>query len=161
MDPISIGTMIAGAGIVTTVGKDLIVQSILSTTRGISSGIAYLFTSTSQRKEVKEIKILLEKLDIEAEVKVVEAFVKKLSEDKKDSIDVIAMALENLKNTVEKIEKELDEIKKKIEQENNTSYIGSWWYGYPDLTPNYNEIEKLSSVFKTRLDMLIKIVSSI
>lgn len=138
-----------------TVGPEIIVRSITGAASGIVSGIKYFVSSPSNRKDVKDIQDLIEHLDIEAEVKVIEAYVKDYQNT--DQKEAVSIALENLENIINRLHKEIDAIKEKVERDSKITYIGSWWYGYSDLTGHYGNVEscwnKLTKRFKLLRDV--------
>jgi hypothetical protein len=131
---------IVAVGVVAkTIGSDIIVKSITGAASGIVSGIKYFISTPSSRKDIKDIQDLIERLDIEAEIQVIEAYVKDYQNinDK----EAISIALKNLGDMINKLHKEIDTMKEKVERDAQMSYIGSWWYGYSNLTGHYGNIE--------------------
>jgi hypothetical protein len=144
---------IVAVGVVAkTIGPEIIVKSITSAASGIVSGIKYFISTPSSRKDIKDIQDLIERLDIEAEIQVIEAYVKDYQNinDK----EAISIALTNLSDIINKLHKEIDTIKEKVEQDSKLTYIGSWWYGYSNLTGHFGNIEMYWSRLTKRFKLL-------
>ena len=150
--------LIIGTLITRSVGVDIIVKSGVAAASGVGSGIKYFFTTTTTRKDVGDLKKLLDELDIDAEMKVVEAYINKITTD--DENDATAISLKNLTEVIQKLHSEIDMAKRKIEEDQNITYIGSWLYSRQDITPHCKEIERLSKIFTLRFKLLLAIQSS-
>ena len=149
-------TAMGTTNVVTNVGTQLVTQSISMSVGGITSGIKYLFKPRAYEiKEVNDIKRLLKKLDIVADVNVVKTYLDNL---KTENLAVIK-AWENLNEVMEQIFLQIKSINKKVDYVESSSRIRVWWNGYPDFNKDCEEMRDLSDLFNKRFDLLKKILN--
>lgn len=125
------------------IGKEV----ILETYHGINSSL-----SSIQSFNLESVNLVLERLDIAKKIEIVNS----LFEDRDDVLDkTIVLALNNLHEISEKIEKELVEIKKDIE------YSKTLYFSYLRSKPYFEKLKKLechSSILDSRLDLFLRLV---
>jgi len=125
------------------IGKEV----ILETYHGINSSL-----SSIQSFNLESVNLVLERLDIAKKIEIVNS----LFEDRDDVLDkTIVLALNNLHEISEKIEKELVEIKKDIE------YSKTLYFSYLRSKPYFEKLKNLechSSILDSRLDLFLRLV---
>lgn len=149
-------SIVVGASILTGAGRDLLIRGVVSATQGVISGIGYLARTDSNKKGMDDISSLIDDQDLEAETKVVEAFVGQLTDRELSPAEGIA--LQNLQSTIESIGKEFEFIRDKTEASKDRYRISRWWYGDTDLTPHFGNLKRLDRKFHQRFDLLVKIL---
>ena len=125
------------------IGKEV----ILETYHGINSSL-----SSIQSFNLENVNLVLERLDIAKKIEIVNS----LFEDRGNVLDkTIILALNNLHEIAEKIEKELVEIKKDIE------YTKSIYFSFFRSKPYFEKLKKLenhSHILDSRLDLFLRLV---
>lgn len=127
----------------TVIGKGLLAGAL---------GDLYLFIKSSVYNE--RLEQVLEELDIKSELDIVQALLSDLA----DNVEcrVVKVSSEQMRESVELIHKELEEIQKELDQHKNR-YFSSW------RTPNYNKnLQKLAqhrNILRKRRELLISAIS--
>ena len=125
------------------IGKEV----ILETYHGINSSL-----SSIQSFNLESVNLVLERLDISKKIEIVNS----LFEGRDEVLDkTIVLALNNLHEISEKIEKELVEIKKDIE------YSKTLYFSYLRSKPYFEKLKKLechSKILDSRLDLFLRLV---
>lgn len=122
-------------------------EVILETYHGINSSL-----STIKSFNLENVNLVLERLDISKKIEIVNS----LFDEREDVLDkTIVLALNNLHEISEKIEKELEEIKKDIE------FSKSLYFSYLRSKPYFEKLKKLechSSILNSRMDLFLRLV---
>ena len=139
-------------GPVRTLGQDLAIKTLTTTTSSIGSIISYLATNT--KPGASDIMNTLTSLDLEFTIGIIEDVVKDY--DAKDLNNVaINKALSGVHEILELIHKELNIIKGAIEY-HNSKYFSGWrsftWSG------NLEAIKQYSVTLKNRYSMLFELL---
>ena len=125
------------------IGKEV----ILETYHGINSSL-----SSIQSFNLESVNLVLERLDISKKIEIVNS----LFEGRDEVLDkTIVLALNNLHEISDKIEKELVEIKKDIE------YSKTLYFSYLRSKPYFEKLKKLEShsrILDSRLDLFLRLV---
>ena len=101
-------------------------------------------------------KVLLE-LDINASIQTIQALLADLKDKVTNCGSSLKISIKNLKDTVDKIQLQLDTIKKKTEE-----YPKSWWsyiYTYPDCEIEIQNLKKLKNIMDNRIELLTRSVT--
>jgi len=137
--------------VITTVGTNIIVGTITTTTSSIISVVKYL--ATNNQPGINEIVTALNNIDLEFTISIIEQLVKE--QEHKELSESIHQALTGLHKILELIHEELNTIKIAIEN-HNSKYFTNWrsfsWTGNLDSIKKYNEI------FKHRYSILFELL---
>ena len=153
-----IGGLVMGSkasAVVTTLGTDIAIKTLTSTTSSIGSVISYLTTNT--KPGASDISSMLSSLDLEFTVTIIECVIKEYVEveRKKELVPAIQKAIIGVNEILECINKELNAIKEAIEY-HNSKYLKNWrsfsWNGNTDSIRKHNEI------LKNRYQMLLELL---
>ena len=151
----AVGVTDIAATVGATVGTQIIGQSVSMSMSGITSGIKYLFSPKKYDiKEVNDIRKLLRRLDIVADIEVVKTYLANLKTDS----PAVLVAWTNLNEVMEQIYLQIEQINKKVDFVENSSRAKVWWKGYPNFKYHCEEIQELSELFNRRFDLLKKIL---
>ena len=130
--------------------SDLISSEIIKeTSKKIYSSIYNI-----NNNNIPIINNIIEYLDIKNKIEIVNSLFEENKNKRNTNTQIIA--LNNLHNISEIIEKELNEIQKQIEY-NNSIYL-SYFFGY-NYSDNLNKLRKHSNILDNRLDLAIKLLS--
>jgi hypothetical protein len=125
------------------IGKEV----ILETYHGINSSL-----SSIQSFNLESVNLVLERLDISKKIEIVNS----LFDERDEALDkTLVLALNNLHEISEKIEKELVEIKKDIE------YSKTLYFSYLRSKPYFEKLKKLethSQILDSRLDLFLRLI---
>lgn len=147
---------IGTASIVGSAGKTLLIQGVTGATRGIVSGVGYLLTVSSKKQGVAELHQLMDDLDILSKLRVIEAFIGRLSGCQLDKASTLALS--NVKECLEQINGEISNVNEQIKQADQMGFVSKWWYGSPDLSKYLTSIKSLDRRFHQRLSLLIQML---
>ncbi|QKF94078.1 hypothetical protein QKU48_gp0620 [Fadolivirus algeromassiliense] len=127
--------------VISSVGTNLIIGTITTTTSSIAGMIKYL--ASSNQPGISEIINMLSEIDLEFTINIIQQVVKEQND--KPLNESVKHALLGVSEILEKINKELDSIKGAIEY-HNTKYFNGWrsfsWNGNMLILKNHNEILK-------------------
>jgi len=136
--------------IITTVGTDIAIRTLTTTTSSIGSLITYL---TTNNKSSFDINNTLVSLDLEFTISIIENVVKEY--DEKELNEPLKKALLGVHEILELIHKELNIIKEAIEY-HNSKYFKNWrsfsWSG------NTEAIKQHNNTLKSRYSMLLELL---
>ena len=136
---------------VATVGTDIVIKTLTTTTSSIGSAISYLTTNT--KPGANDITNTLTELDLEFTVNIIGSVIKEYEE--KELSTSIKKVILGVNEVLESIHKELNVIKDAIEY-HNSKYLKSWrsfsWNG------NMDNIKKHNEVLKSRYQMLLDLL---
>ena len=136
---------------VSTVGTDVVIRTLTTTTSSIGSVISYL--ATNNRPGATDITNTLLELDLEFTVNVIDSVVKEYED--KELTTAIKKVILGVNEVLEGIHCELNAIKKAIEY-HNSKYFNGWrsfsWNG------NMDNIKKHNQVLKNRYQMLLDLL---
>ena len=137
--------------IITTVGTDIAIRTLTTTTSSIGSLISYLTTNT--KSGASDINSTLVSLDLEFTISIIENVVKEY--DEKELNEPLKKALLGVHEILELIHKELNLIKEAIEY-HNSKYFKNWrsfsWSG------NTEAIKQHNNTLKSRYSMLLELL---
>jgi hypothetical protein len=136
---------------VSTVGTDVVIRTLTTTTSSIGSVISYL--TTNNRPCANDITNTLTELDLEFTVNVIDSVVNEY-EDKELS-SAIKKVILGVNDILESIHKELNAIKDAIEYHNSKYFKG--WRSF-SWTGNMGNIKKHNQVLKSRYQMLLDLL---
>lgn len=129
------------SAVVSTIGTDLIIQTVTTTTSSIGSLIKYL--TTSNQTCIQDILIILRKIDLEFTISIINELVKE--QNGKQLNQSVKKALVGVHEILDRIDQELTSIKKAIEY-HNTKYFAGWrgfsWNGNIDLIKEHDNTLK-------------------
>lgn len=126
------------------IGKEVIVE----TYHGINSSLYSI-----QSFNMENVNNVLEKLDIAKKIELINTL---FDERKNETEKSIVLALNNLHDIAEKIQKELEEIKNDIE------YTKNIYFSYFRSKPYFDKLKKLekhSAILDSRLDLYLKLIN--
>lgn len=149
-----LGTVVLGSqagSVITSVGTNLIIGTITTTTSSIASLVRYL--ATNNQPGINEIVNLLNVTDLEFTIAIIEQLVKE--QENKEIKESIHQALIGLHKILELIHEELDTIKKAIEAHNKKMFNG--WRSFT-WTGNLDTIKKHNEIFKHRYSILFELL---
>ena len=131
---------------------------LLSVSKGFISHLIYdsydLIKMTAQHNN-PALREALNNMDLEANLKVIEALLEELSE--KHNSKTVSICLDNVSVMLQKIKGEMDEINKEIKY-NESKWFSSWrTVNYEN---NIKNIIKHNAILEKRLDLLIKIMKN-
>lgn len=136
---------------VSTLGTDIVIKTLTTTTSSIGSVISYLTTNT--KPGANDITNTLAELDLEFTVNVIESVINDYKE--KELSDSLKKIILGVNEILELIHKELNAIKDAIEY-HNSKYLNGWrsfsWNG------NMDNIKKQNQVLKNRYQMLLDLL---
>ena len=139
------------ASIVSSVGTNLIISTITTTTSSIGGMIKYL--TTSSQPGTNEILDIIIACDLEFTVLIIEQLVKELNDT--CFSESIKKALIGVEQILGSIHRELDNVKKAIET-HNTKYLNGWrsfcWNG------NIENIRKHNIILRHRYTILFELL---
>lgn len=149
-----IETVVLGSkltGIVSTVGTDVAIRTLTTTTSSVGSLISYLTTNT--KPGASDVISTLVALDLEFTVGIIENVIKELNEEQLN--EPIKKALVGVNEILELIHKELKALKEAIEY-HNSKYFKNWrsfsWSGNTEALKQYN------NTLKNRYAMLLDLL---
>ena len=134
-----------------TVGTDILIKTVTSTSSSIVSMTSYLMTSS--QPGINEIVSTLKKIDLEFTVGIIEELVKE--QDGKELEESIKKAMIGVNETLSLIHQELDSMKQAIEY-HNTKYFNGW-RGF-SWTGNVNNIKDHNEILKNRYMILFELL---
>ena len=131
-------------------GKEFVHQTITKTTSNIYQSIDDIILDRSF-----EFKNLLEDLDITTKLDIINSFICNLKEDEKTYSKTILKTLDYLIDIFQKIENELENIKKEIEEHKK-----KWFYTLrtPKYRPLIQNLIKHLRILDNRFDTLLKLL---
>ena len=136
--------------IITTVGTDIAIRTLTTTTSSIGSLISYLTTNNNSSSDINSTLI---SLDLEFTISIIENVVKEY--DEKELNEPLKKALLGVHEILELINKELNLIKEAIEY-HNSKYFKNWrsfsWSG------NTEAIKQHNNTLKSRYSMLLELL---
>lgn len=139
-----IETVVIGAtatSIVGSIGTDVLIATVTTTTTSIINMIGYLTTNT--QPGINDILNIIKKVDLEFTVNIIEQLVKE--QEGKELSQSIKKALLGVNEILKHINTELDLIKQAIDY-HHTKYFNYWrgfvWNGNISTIQNYNDILK-------------------
>ena len=153
-----VGGLVMGtkaSAVVTTLGTDIVIKTLTSTTSSIGSVISYLTTNT--KPGASDISNMISSLDLEFTVTIIECVIKEYAETErnKELAPAIQKAILGVNEILECINKELNAIKEAMEY-HNSKYLKNWrsfsWNGNTETIKKYNEI------LKNRYQMLLELL---
>lgn len=131
----------SATSVVSGVGTSLIINTITTTTSSIGSVIKYLVTSG--QPGIGDLTNILIGIDLEFTISIIHQLVKE--QENKQLNESVKHALVGVSEILEKINKELDSIKKAVEY-HNSKYMSIWrsfsWDGNIIILKSHNEILK-------------------
>lgn len=137
--------------VVSTLGTDLVINTVTTTTSSICNMIKYL--STSNQPGINDIIFTLNRIDLEFTVGIIDQLVKE--QTGKDLNDSVKKALIGVNEILSLIHGELDSIKKAIEY-HKSKYFSEWrsfsWEG------NIDSLKQHNSILKNRYQMLLELL---
>ena len=139
--------------VIKTLGLDVIIHTIQSTTSIIGSSISYI--TSIECSSIDSIKTKLQKIDIEKATTIIHLFINELN-SKKDIKDFVKISIISINEILQQIESDLNSIKKDIEY-HITKYFSSWRSINCDI--KLNNIEVNSNILEKRFELLIKLLS--
>ena len=131
----------------TSMAKEIIVTTTSSIYGMIFSIISYEYIDIS--KKIKDI-------DIEKRIKIIEAFISDLDQDKLDSQKSQQLAINDVYESVVDIHNNLENIQNKCE-----SHKSSWFYYFYklDCSKEIQNLHENYNILNSRFDILIKIIT--
>jgi hypothetical protein len=158
----------AAAGYIITKGVDTgLIGTVASGITTMTSGIYHLVVSIGSHENV-DVNTFLEKLDIQYKMKLIEAVLDNITEEKQiaddeftvlNSYDTgeknpLGLSLHFLSQSIQKIQLNLDSINKEI-----TTHKQKWFNGWRSLSikPKLQELERNTEVLSRRFDDFLKI----
>lgn len=143
----------------TTIMENLIIQGLTIAGKEVLTKLIYdTYTVIQENEQHPKAQVVLEQLDLEADLRVIEALVRQVevTENNEGIFDAVDVALYNLKQMIELIQKELQEIH--IEQElHKTRYLAD--YRDPSFHSNLDNLIKHKKLLDKRIDFLIKLLN--
>ena len=126
----------------TIIEKEVIVETIET----INKQVKHLLNIDCDTTKNK-----MEELDLEVKIQIIQSFINNLNEIKNETIQ---LCLKNIKLIIDKLSKELNEIKSIREDHKN-----KWFSNYriPDYEKNFLNLQKYTNIFNQRIDLLFKI----
>ena len=150
-----------GMGKIAPISKDLLIEGVVCSTKGSLGHIGNIFGSSNRASinGILEIQELLRRLDTEAEVSVIEAYISEINNTvlNTDTSKSSCLALHNVSTALKELDDELYEIFNKIDCGANTTWLGSWWYGYPDFTPNSQKLQNKMKILQQRFSLYMRL----
>lgn len=149
-----IGGLVLGtkaSAVVTTLGTDIAIKTLTTTTSSIGTVISYLTTNT--KPGASEITNTLSTLDLEFTITIINCVITEYTE--KELTPSVQKAILGVNEILECINKELNVIKEAIEY-HNSKYLKNWrsfsWSG------NTETIKKYNDILKNRYQMLLELL---
>jgi hypothetical protein len=144
--------------VITTIGVATM-GSIVGSITTVSSSIYTIVSNIKVSKHIhnNEIIKMLNKTDVVATIKLLQAVMSEIPENHINSLSVV-ISLKNVHDVIEDIENELRDLHTKIEYNRNL-YLMSNWRSY-DFKDNLEKIEQLISILDRRKDNLFKILQT-
>ena len=96
----------------------------------------------------------LEELDLEVKIEIIQSFIKNLDNINNETLQI---CLKNINVIIEKIGKELQQIKD-IKEEHKNKWFSD--YRVPNYEDNFLNLQKYTNIFNQRIDLLFKIKPS-
>ena len=126
----------------TIIEKEVIVETIET----INKQVKHLLNIDCDTTKNK-----MEELDLEVKIEIIQSFINNLNEIENETIQ---LCLKNIKLIIDKLSKELNEIKSIREDHKN-----KWFSNYriPDYEKNFLNLQKYTNIFNQRTDLLFKI----
>ena len=134
-----------------TLGTDIVIRTLTTTTSSIGSVISYLSTNT--KPGASDITDTLTSLDLEFTVNIIESVVKEY-EDKELSSAIKKIIL-GVNEVLESIHMELNAIKEAIEYHNSKYFKGWRSFSWNSNSGNMDNIKKHNDVLRNRYKMLL------
>ena len=130
----------------TVVSKELLCKLICDT-----------YNLVQENNKFPKVQTVLSDLDIEADLKVIDALIKQVdfAEKEEGVFDVVDVALDNVKEIIELIKKELEIILQVIE-DHKTKYLAD--YRDPAFNANLNNLVRHKIILDKRVDFMIKLI---
>lgn len=139
------------ATLVSTIGTDLIIGTITSTTSSIGGMIKYL--TINNQPGIKEVISFLNNIDLEFTINIIDQLVKE--QTGKELQDSVKKSLLGVNEILQKIHNELNSIKKSIEL-HNTKYLNYYRSFVCDL--NIDVLGKHNNILKHRYNILFELL---
>lgn len=143
---------IIGAGLITTVGYDLLIKTLQKSTENV----CYLLTHLHSRKDCQEIK----DLDLYVQIQCMKNSIDYILEEirpNENATTLMKPIIHSMQESLSIIEKDLTEIQNKIKYNNNI-WLFPFLFSY-SLDKNIKNIVNEKKILDTRFNMFIKLVN--
>lgn len=134
--------------VTTLISKELIAKTIGETSTSIYNSLNDIYNQN-------EFNHILDELDIKSKIDIVNSLMKTVDKKKKIS-DVLHKSLNYLHEIIDKINLEIKDISKEIEEHKHKYF---YYLRTPSYNTKVNNLVKHSDILNKRLDLLIKLIN--
>jgi len=146
---------IIGAGIISTIGYDLLIKTLQKTSENIYNVIFHL---TNCHSPIKCQEII--DLDLEFQLKTITQIIQhitKINNERNDKNEIIIYMINNIHKNLETIELNLNQIYEIIKYNQSYNRFFSYFFS-KDFTKNIDKIIQEKKILDMRLELFLKIV---
>lgn len=136
-------------------GLDFAFSTLQSTTGTILSSIKYL--TTNDQPSVKDACAVIDKMDLEAKIKFIQSFNLDLQNDQDKMSNSVKVALAQVIEITELVDKELDEFRTRLHRHNKKYFVNWRSFNCEDLLIN---LQNHKTKLDDRLNLLLKACST-